>query len=450
MRATLSEAAEILAAHGQSHVLRFADQLSATQLAALGRQVLALDWDLLPSLISKLVLAEEAAPDYSRCTPATAEALTDGARERGEALLRQGKVAAITVAGGQGTRLGHDGPKGSFPISPIRGASLFQIFAESLLRHGELRSSHPHWYIMTSPQNDTATREFLANASYFGLAEDHVHIFVQGSMPCVDLSGKLLLAGPDALAMSPDGHGGSLKALARSGCLAHMAEAGIEHLSYFHIDNPMELVFDPAFIGAHDLGGAEISCRALRKQQPDDRLSNFVWQDGRLHAIEYSDMPRELAEARAPDGRLCYELGGPSIYLMRREFIARTQALSLPFHRAVKAVPHVDDPTPVVPNAVKFESFIFDALPMAERPLLFAAEREQTFAPVKNATGDESPASCRAALQAEHRRWLHAKGLDVADDVTVEIAARAFVDIEDFIAHGPEHVEPITKELLIV
>jgi UDP-N-acetylglucosamine/UDP-N-acetylgalactosamine diphosphorylase len=449
MPATLSEAAEILAAHGHSQVLRFADQLTDVQRESLAAQVLALDWESLPALIAEHVLGEHTPPDYSSCTPASAEPLGDDAQEHGEALLQAGKVAAITVAGGQGTRLGHKGPKGTFPISPIRGASLFQLFAESLLRHGELRSSQPHWYIMTSPLNDGATREFLAEADYFGLAPEHVHIFTQGVMPCVDFEGKLLLAQPDALAMSPDGHGGTLKALARSGCLQHMADAGVEHLSYFHIDNPMSPVLDPAFIGAHALAGAEISCRCLRKRQPDDRLSNFAWLDGRLHAIEYSDIPADLADARLADGRLRFELGGPSLYLMRRDFIETSQALNLPFHRAVKAVPHVGDPTPVVPNAMKFESFIFDALQLAEKPLLVEAEWERAFAPVKNASGDESPATCQAALEAEHRRWLATKGIELAADIRVEIAPRAFVDEADFVANGPDRVQPTGGELLL-
>jgi UDP-N-acetylglucosamine/UDP-N-acetylgalactosamine diphosphorylase len=450
MPAILSEAAEILAAHGQSHVLRYAAQLTPESLASLEAQVLALEWAALPGLIEQHLHGKHAAADFSACTPASAETLSEDAGEHGEALLRAGKVGVVTVAGGQGTRLGHDGPKGSFPLSPIRGASLFQLFAESLLRHGQLRSSQAHWYIMTSPLNDAATREYLEQAEYFGLDPDFVHIFTQGMMPCIGLDGKLLLAAPDHLAMSPDGHGGTLKALKRSGCLAQMAAAGIEHLSYFHIDNPLVPVLDPAFIGAHALAGAEISCRCLRKRQPADRLSNYVWQNGRLHAIEYSDMPPELAASRRPDGGLRYELGGPSIYLFRRDFIERSQALNLPYHRALKAVPHVDDPTPEAPNAVKLESFIFDALPLAEKPLLVEADWERCFAPVKNALGDESPATCRAALQAEHRRWLRGKGIALDPEVVVEIAPRAFVDAADFLAHGPSEVSPnACGELLI-
>ena len=448
MLATLSEAAEILKAHGQFHLLRFAKELSATELTALEAEVLALDWDLLPGLIRELGVAKSAA-HFNAATPARAEPLDDGALARGEALLAAGKVGAITVAGGQGTRLGHPGPKGSFSLSPIRGASLFQLFAESLLRHAELRSSQPHWYIMTSPLNDAATREFFADAAFFGLDPDRVHIFTQGMMPCVDFTGKLLLATRHTLAMSPDGHGGTLAALARPGCLAQMAAAGIEHLSYFNIDNPLSPVLDPAFIGAHDRAQAEISCRCLRKRKPEDRLSNFVRLNGRLHAIEYSDIPAGLATQREPDGQLRFVLGGPSIYLMRRDFIETVQALSLPFHRAEKAVPHVDDPCPNAANAVKFEQFIFDALPLAAKPLLIEAEWERAFAPVKNATGHESPATCQAALQAEHRRWLQAKGVALAPDILLEIAPRAFVDEADFVAHGPGQVQPIDGKLLI-
>ncbi|MBC7783902.1 MAG: UTP--glucose-1-phosphate uridylyltransferase, partial [Burkholderiales bacterium] len=239
---------ERLGSIGQSQVLRFYDQLDAGGKAKLDAQLAALDLDELPVLVDgyvknkpKIDLPVNIEP--VRAFPRTADQehndLYHRALARGYELLRQGKVAAFLVAGGQGTRLGYDGPKGEYPVSPIKNKPLFQIFAEQLLAHGRDAGKPIPWYIMTSDINDAPTRAYFHKNNYFGYDPKLLRFFQQGMMPAFDLDGRMLLGAKDSLALSPDGHGGSLRALRKSGALDDMKSRGVEHLSYFQVDNPL-------------------------------------------------------------------------------------------------------------------------------------------------------------------------------------------------------------------
>jgi UDP-N-acetylglucosamine/UDP-N-acetylgalactosamine diphosphorylase len=212
-------------------------------------------------------------------------------------LLQAGKVAAFVVAGGQGTRLGHPGPKGCLEATPVTKKPLFQVFAEQILAAGRRAGTPVPWYVMTSPANDVATKAFFRQHDYFGLAEGDVFFLTQGTMPAIGLDGKLILSAPGSLALSPDGHGGSLKALRNSGALADMARRGVELISYFQVDNPLVRCVDPLMLGLHAVEGAEMSAKCLPKREPLEKLGNFCVVDGKVTVIEYSDLPDELAHA---------------------------------------------------------------------------------------------------------------------------------------------------------
>ena len=267
----------------------------------------------------------------------------------GAAALAAGEVAVVVVAGGLGTRLGFDGPKGTYPIGPVSAASLFQIHAEKVVAIGRRYGKTPPLYIMTSPENHEATARFFAENGQFGL--EHVRLFVQGQMPAVDReSGKILLAEKGHLALSPDGHGGTLKALAAPGpdgapsCLDEMRERGIRTIFYFQVDNPLVKIADPTFLGLHRSADAEMSFKVVEKQMPEEKLGVVVSVDGSPRVIEYSDLPAELAERREPDGSLELWAGSIAIHLIEREFVERlVVGLHLPFHRAIKKVSYVDD-----------------------------------------------------------------------------------------------------------
>src|SRR5688572_11202256 len=300
-----------LAAAGQDNVLRFAAELDEAGRTKLGKQLSALD----PAQMSKLAdeyvknkpvieLPKRVEPVniYPRVPQTDAhKKLYKEAEARGRQLLKDGKVAAFLVAGGQGTRLGYDGPKGEYPVTPIKSKPLFEVFAEQLLAHTRDCSCPLPWYVMTSDINDAATRKFFKTNAHFGYDPRNILFFQQGMMPAFSMDGQLLMGEPDSLALSPDGHGGSLRALHRSGALDEMRKRGVEHLSYFQVDNPLVHCIDPLFLGLHELTGSEMSSKTIPKANALVKVGNFVIGDGVLQVIEYSDLPETLAKQTNPE-----------------------------------------------------------------------------------------------------------------------------------------------------
>jgi UDP-N-acetylglucosamine/UDP-N-acetylgalactosamine diphosphorylase len=433
--------AELCAAYeraGQGHVFQFWDQLTPPERTELLEQAAQVDLAEIAHLTATLIRGQASAvADFSQLRPAPCVALPENggdlavwsrARSRGEDALRAGRVACFTVAGGQGTRLGHDGPKGTFPVTPVRGHSLFQVFAEKIRAAGLRYGCTPPWFIMTSPANHAATESFFADHRFFGLDRGRVHFFRQGQMPAVDFSGRLLLESPGRLALSPDGHGGALRALVRSGAVDTMRTEGVDLLSYFQVDNPLVRCVDAAFLGFHLEAGSEMSSKMAPKRGPGEKVGNFCLDAaGRLVVIEYSDLPPALAEQREAGGELRFRAGSIAIHVLDREFVARVgsgrdAACRLPFHRADKKIPALDATgqlvKPEAPNGVKFEMFVFDALPFAHHPVVIETDRAGDFSPVKNATGADSAATCRDDQLRQFARWLRAAGAALPVDPT--------------------------------
>jgi UDP-N-acetylglucosamine/UDP-N-acetylgalactosamine diphosphorylase len=348
------------------------------------------------------------------------------ARAAGEAVLRAGRVAAFTVAGGQGTRLGYDGPKGTFPVTPVKAKPLFQVFAEKILAAGRRYGRPLHWFIMTSHANHAATEAFFVEHRFFGLDRARVHFFRQGRMPAVNFGGKILLETKSSLALSPDGHGGALRALQRSGALDLMQREGVDTLSYFQVDNPLVRCIDPAFLGWHHLRGSEMSSKMVAKAYAEEKVGVFCAQAGRLTVVEYSDLPLALQHEKDAAGKLRYVAGSIAIHVLDREFVRRMagggEGVALPFHRADKKIPTLDAAgaplRPDKPNGVKFELFVFDAVPFARAPLVIETLRADEFSPVKNADGADSPLTCRNDQLRQFARWLRAEGAAPATDPT--------------------------------
>ena len=449
-----------LETHGQSHVLRGWDRLTDSQREQLLSEVESIPWDRVAPLIETHVRAKpigealeniEPAPFFpaSPATPAQAAQYRD-AVALGARCLRGGRVAAFTVAGGQGSRMGVEGPKGCVAATPVRHKSLFQLFAEMVLAARERYAAPIRWYIMTSRANHEDTLAFFEQHAYFGLPREDVVAFPQGMLPSFDFEGGMLMAEPHRLALAPDGHGGALRALSESGALADMQERGIDIISYFQIDNPLVKPFDPLFIGLHASEGSEMSAKVLRKSHDLEKVGNLCTRGGALQVIEYSDFPEELARAANPDGSRSFDLGNPAIHLIDTHFVARfaEAGKDLPYHRAEKQVEFVEfvgpdakavRRSPDAPNAVKLETFVFDALPFASNPVLLEAERCEEFSPVKNP--DSAPAdSALTASRDQLRRaaaWLEAAGALIPRDaggeplVRVEIAPSYALSKED-------------------
>ncbi|HEX2851920.1 MAG TPA: UDPGP type 1 family protein [Opitutaceae bacterium] len=348
------------------------------------------------------------------------------AKAAGEAALRAGRVAAFTVAGGQGTRLGYDGPKGTFRVTPLKQKPLFQVFAEKIRAAGERYGRPIHWFIMTSHANHEATENFFKEHKFFGLDPARVHFFRQGRMPAVNFDGKILLENRGSLALSPDGHGGSLRALDRSGALDLMKRDGVDVISYFQVDNPLVRCIDPTFIGWHVLRGSEMSSKMVPKAYAEEKVGHFCTQDGKTVVVEYSDLPVPMQRETDANGRLRYIAGSIAIHILDREFVRRMAAggegVALPFHRADKKIPTIDASgnavKPEKANGVKFEMFVFDALPFAKNPVVIETLRENDFSPVKNAEGVDSPKTCREDQLRQFGRWLKANGAALATDPT--------------------------------
>ena len=378
--------------------------------------------------------AARAAPPASVVRlPQTAadEADRTAAVAAGEALLKSGAVGAILVAGGQGTRLGFDQPKGMFPVGPVAGTTLFEILAGQLKARGEAAGVTIPLYVMTSPATDAPTRAEFAARDYYGLGEGNVVFFRQGTMPAVDdRTGDVLLAAKDAVAVSPDGHGGLVQALKTRGVLDDMKSRGVTTLYYHQVDNPTAIVCDPAFLGFHKTLGGDVSTKVVAKASPGEKMGVVCDADGTTQIIEYSDLPDEAAAKTDASGGLLLWAGNTAIHCFERAFLERLaeegeSGGGLPFHVAHKKVPHLDadgnEVEPTEPNAYKFERFIFDALPLASVAPVIETDRAREFNPVKNAEGNDSPATAKAALSKLHRGWLEAAGATVADGATVEI-----------------------------
>lgn len=444
-----------LAELGQGHLPAFWDELDDTQRTELLDDLDRVDFARCQALIEPHVRHKPVFSPPAKIEPPNALPAEPGpeqvvqyraARQRGADAIRAGKTAAFTVAGGQGTRLGYDGPKGGFSISPIRSACLFQIFAEGLLGVERRYGRRPRWYIMTSPTNHAATLEIFERNSCFGLQRDDLMFFSQGQMPTFLPDGRMVLEEKHRLALSPDGHGGSLTALAESGALADMRARGIEQISYFQVDNPLVQVIDPLFVGLHIQTGSEMSSKAVAKADDLERVGNFCIADGRVTVIEYSDLPDTLARAKNADGARRFDAGSIAIHVLDRAFVERLTApgatVQLPWHRADKKVELIHPDTrervvPVAPNAVKLEMFVFDAIPLARNPLVLFTRRDEEFSPVKNAQGLDSPATTRRDMIRRAARWIeHAGGMvprraDGEPDCVIEISPAFALDAED-------------------
>lgn len=437
----------------QEGFLAVFDSLDAERQRILAGQLEQFDLRQLASLIASVTTLEHgsesgeqrahrAKPPHDLVRqPATPEEQEGWAAARAIGLrkLAEGKVGAILVAGGQGTRLGFDKPKGMFPIGPVSGATLFHILAGQVKARGDRAGKPIPYFIMTSDATDEATREFFAQNNNFGLDPADVFFFRQGNLPAVDAeSGQILLAEPDQLALSPDGHGGILGALKASGMLDEMARRGIEVLYYHQVDNPTAIVCDPAFLGWHVQQESEMSTKVVAKTSPHERMGVLCDVDGMTEIIEYSDLPSELADKRDALGEPIFWAGNTAIHVLSLSFLQRLcdGAHDLPFHVAHKAVSFWDTAvgrqvSPSGPNALKFERFIFDALPQAARALVVEADREREFNPVKNAEGNDSPQTSQAAIDRIGKQWLSAAGYAVDSDKQVEISPNFALEAED-------------------
>ena len=316
--------------------------------------------------------------------------------------IRACRVGAILLAGGQGTRLGFDKAKGMYNIGVNKELYIFEQLICNLMKVTKAADAWVPLYVMTSDKNDADTRRFFEDHNFFGYNPDYVKFFVQEMVPAVDFEGNVLMESEDSLAMSPNGNGGWFKSLVKAGLDEDLREKGVEWLNVFAVDNVLQQIADPVFVGATIASGCVSGAKVVRKVDPYERVGALCLEDGRPSIVEYYELTPEMAEATNEAGSLLYGFGVILNYLFRVDKLIEIENKNLPLHIVEKKVPYLDEngilQKPQSPNAYKFETLILDMIYMMDNCLSFEVEREKEFAPVKNATGVDSVESARALL----------------------------------------------------
>jgi UDP-N-acetylglucosamine/UDP-N-acetylgalactosamine diphosphorylase len=409
----------LLTEHRQTHVLRFYEQLSDVSQQKLLEQILSIDWEQWASLS---IRGTAQLDEYAQISPIQAYDWDDFSVEeqqyfveKGWELLRQGKVGAVVVAGGQGSRLGHEGPKGTYDIGLPSHKSLFQLQAERLINLSQRAGSLIPWYIMTSPDNHEATIRYFTAADFFGYSRDDCMFCQQGVMPAVDEEGRICLSAKDAISLAPSGNGECFAALNRAGAISDMKLRGVDWLFYYNVDNALIKVADPLFVGVAAHFNQPIATKVIDKASPDEKVGIICMKQDRPMVVEYSDLPRHLMLEQDDAGRLTYGLGNISIHLFRRDWIEQHVNSTIPYHIAHKKIRYLDENGCAVEaekaNGYKFERFIFDFFPLSSGITVLKSKRASEFAPVKNKEGADSPETARQLLFELHRSWLLQAGV---------------------------------------
>jgi UDP-N-acetylglucosamine/UDP-N-acetylgalactosamine diphosphorylase len=434
---------DLLEKHGQHHILDHYKGLIPQKREAFIRHLAQLDFSSAFKLFREFSQHKSSSSPSSRIEPAsiipiprTAEEIEQWkeSRKLGESLIRGSQVAVLIVAGGQGTRLGFPGPKGRLPISSIKKKTLFQLFAESIRAVSKRYRANLPFLIMTSQENHEETRAFFESHGFFGLKRDQVHFFSQGMLPTLTPEGELILKDTENLLANPDGHGGSLKALYESGLTGWLKGEGVTEIFYCQVDNPLAKIADPAFIGYHRREDADISTKVVRRRDLEEKVGIYGMVNGKPAIIEYSDFSPEDYRSLDEKGDIRYWAGNIAIHMISLSFVERMnrEGFALPYHRAIKEVEGLGPGgRSERMTGVKFETFVFDSIPLAQKSICMEVAREEEFAPVKNQSGIDSPDTARQAMNALFKSWLVEAGAEVPPQARIEISPLFALDKEE-------------------
>jgi UDP-N-acetylglucosamine/UDP-N-acetylgalactosamine diphosphorylase len=441
-----------LRAYKQEHVLKVLRNLPEAAKQKLAEQIERIDFERMFKALDEHHVSNQSSIANIKPIPFEDWDCYDAGEQHafteiGWELLSKGKIGAIVVAGGQGSRLGHEGPKGTIDIGLPSGKSLFQLQAERLLNLSRRAGMPIPWYIMTSPDNHEATVSFFQKHHYFGYSALDCFFFQQNTMPALDFEGKLLLTDDGAIKEVPSGHGECFASLKRSGAIANMKQRGLSWLFYYNVDNALIKVADPAFIGVAASHNHPIATKVIEKSDAKEKIGIVCMNNGRPAVLEYNEIPAEISEARTMDGHLFFSLGHISIHLFKLDFIEEHADADIPFHVASKKLDYqVRDGNAIMPderNVYKLERFIFDFFPYADQLTVLKTRREDEFAPVKNKAGEDSPQSARNLVLAQQKRWLHAAGIQL------EQLKHRDIEISPLLSYSGEGLNPdVLNELL--
>ncbi len=371
----------------------------------LEKQLDEMDWSYLDLIHQKEQKRGTFAPLGAMEIPEIEEKKT-GFTKVGMDAIKNTKVGAVLLAGGQGTRLGFDKAKGMYNIGLTKELYIFEQLIANLKKVTTAANAWVPLYIMTSDKNDEQTRAFFEEHAYFGYDPAYIRFFVQEMVPAVDFEGNVLMESDDSLAMSPNGNGGWFKSLVKAGLDRDLEKKGVEWLNVFAVDNVLQQIADPVFVGATIASGCVSGAKVVRKTNPYERVGALCLEDGKPSIVEYYELTPEMAEAVNENGSLLYGFGVILNYLFRLDKLLEIESKQLPLHIVEKKVPYLDEngvlQKPETPNAYKFETLILDMIYMMDNCLSFEVVREKEFAPVKNATGVDSVESARELLQKNH------------------------------------------------
>ncbi len=400
----LEEAKALTARYGQEHLLKGYEELTKTQKDAFLAQLANCDFSVLEALENRAESGKRGV-----ISPLVTMQLKEIDRRReefdaiGTQAIKSGKVGAVLLAGGMGTRLGSDDPKGMYNIGITKELYIFERIIRNLLDVVEQTDTWIHLFVMTSDKNHQATTGFLKEKNYFGYNPEYVTFFMQEMAPATDYEGKIYMEAPGVVAMSPNGNGGWFTSMIRHGALAKAKAAGIEYLNVFAVDNVLQRIADPIFVGATMQCGAAVGSKVVKKVSPDEKVGVMCLEDGRPSIIEYYELTDELMNTLDEKGERVYNYGVILNYLFRVHDLEKIADEKLPVHVVEKKIPYMDEQgnlvKPEEPNGYKFENLVLDMIHMEESCLAFEVVRNREFAPIKNKTGVDSVNSARELLK---------------------------------------------------
>ena len=396
-----NEAMEKLKRYGQEHVLKYYAELPDEQRNTLIEQIDRTDFTVIG----------QAAETGKRGTIAPIKAMTipeiDMGRERFERIgmeaVKAGKLGAVLLAGGMGTRLGSDAPKGMYDIGISKPVYIFQRLIENLMKVVEKAGNYIQLFVMTSEKNHDATVGFFKEHDYFGYDKDYIAFFKQDMAPAADFDGKVYMEAKDSIATSPNGNGGWFLSMKKSGLLELVEKRGIEWLNVFAVDNVLQSIADPVFAGAVLEGGYSVGSKVIRKVNPQEKVGVMCTEDGRPSIVEYIELTEDMLTQRDENGEYAYNFGVILNYLFKVDKLVNLLERKLPYHKSAKKIPYINEASELVkpeePNGYKYEQFILDMIQMLDSCLPFEVVRGKEFAPIKNKTGVDSVESARELLR---------------------------------------------------
>ncbi len=394
----------VLEEHGQAHVIEAYKKLDDAGKEKLAAQVERIDWSIVD-----MAKQENTAQERGKLEPLSALEVSEIEKDKtkyeeiGLDAIRAGKVGAVLLAGGQGTRLGSDGPKGKYNIGLTKDVYIFERLIRNLLDVTGKAGCYVPLYVMTSDKNNDETIAFFEEKAYFGYPKDFVKFFKQEMAPSVDFDGKLYMEAADSLSLSPNGNGGWFYSMAVTGVLKDVKARGVEWLNIFAVDNVLQRIADPVFVGATLDSGCVSGAKVVRKADPQEKIGVLCLEDGRPSIVEYYEMTDEIINSREADGELSYNFGVILNYLFRVDQLEEIMSQKMPVHVVEKKIPYIDGNgelvKPETPNGYKFELLVLDMIHMFDNCLSYEVVRDHEFAPIKNKTGVDSVESARVLLQ---------------------------------------------------